>query len=71
MLKIEDPTTELFSELRKVNNEQKEWLAKMRKVAANFVALLDELPNSRRKSIATSRLEDAVLYANKAATYGS
>ncbi|MFA6080732.1 MAG: hypothetical protein WC753_04645 [Candidatus Gracilibacteria bacterium] len=71
MLEIKDPCDEIFSALRTVNEEQAAFIVSLRDKANEILELLNELPNSRRKSIAITKLEECVLFANKTATYGA
>lgn len=69
-MEIKDPSDKIFDTLRDVNDEQKQWIDDMRNAVKTMGSLLDQLPNSRRKSIALTQLETAIMFANKAATYG-
>jgi hypothetical protein len=69
-LKIEDPTSEMFSGLRKINEHQEYFIDRLRNQGIDLIDLINWLPNSRRKSIAITHIETAVMFATKAATYG-
>jgi hypothetical protein len=69
-LTIHDPSAELFAPLRNINDEQKAWLDEVRQAANMLLVRFEALPDSRRKSIAITKLEESILFANKCATFG-
>lgn len=69
-MEIKNPSDKLFDNLRDTSDEQKQWVQDIRNAAETIENLLNLLPNSRRKSLALTHLETAIMFANKAATYG-
>lgn len=70
MLEILDPSTEIFSEQRKLNEQQIAYLRVLRSKANELLTFFNQIPDCRRKSIAITCLEDSVMYATKAACFG-
>lgn len=70
-LKLHDPCHDkIFGELREINDEQREFIKVLRQKANDLIDHLNHLESGRRKSIAITHLETAIMFATKAATYG-
>lgn len=66
-----DPTQDMFTDLREINDAQKQFIKELRWKATDLLKLFEQIPNCRRKSIAITELEQCVMFATKAICYGN